>query len=124
MVAVAKDSILTEKGERTMNDDLYKITCNIQAKIAEKQEEIIMQTIQEIGGDKFCEITFDRNKVIEALTMYKNKDKYAEVVHGEWIWTETGDEDYEQYWICSVCGEKDYIKSKYCSECGAKMDAK
>ena len=48
----------------------------------------------------------------------------AEVKHGEWIWTETGDEDYEQYWICSVCGEKDYIKSKYCPECGAKMSAK
>ena len=52
---------------------------------------------------------------------FKNKSDYAEVKHGEWIWTETGDEDYEQYWVCSVCGEKDYIESKYCSECGADM---
>lgn len=128
MVAVAKDSILTEKGERTMNDDLYKITCNIQAKIAEKQEKVIMQTIQEIGGDKFCEITFDRNKVIEALTMYKNKDKYAEVVHGEWIYDYSGEcvpgTDAPLCQKCSECGEYTVNEENFCPNCGAKMDAK
>lgn len=104
-----------------MNDDLYKITCNIQAKIAEKQEEVIMQTIQEIGGDKFCEITFDRNKVIEALTMYKNKDKYAEVVHGEWV------EITCDVYYCSKCNRTIRFDGRskdsfpYC-HCGAKMD--
>lgn len=114
-----------------MNDDLYKITCNIQAKIAEKQEEVIMQTIQEIGGDKFCEITFDRNKVIEALTMYKNKDKYAEVKHASWKW---GKGLGGQYGIwCTNCGagwtdspnaEWIALEHDYCGKCGAKMDAK
>lgn len=46
----------------------------------------------------------------------------VEVRHGEWIWTENGEADYEQYWVCSVCGEKSYIETKYCSDCGAKMD--
>jgi hypothetical protein len=40
---------------------------------------------------------------------------------GEWIWTENGDEDYEQFWICSVCNEKSYIETKFCPDCGAKM---
>ena len=47
----------------------------------------------------------------------------VEVVrHGEWIWTENGEEDYEQFWVCSVCKEKSYIETKFCSDCGAKMD--
>lgn len=46
----------------------------------------------------------------------------AEVKHGEWIWTENGEADYEQFWVCSVCKEKSYIKTKFCSDCGAKMD--
>ena len=45
-----------------------------------------------------------------------------EVRHGEWIWTENGEEDYEQFWVCSVCKEKSYIETKFCSDCGAKMD--
>jgi hypothetical protein len=40
---------------------------------------------------------------------------------GEWIWTENGTEDYEQYWLCSCCNNKSYWKSKFCEECGAKM---
>lgn len=46
----------------------------------------------------------------------------VEVKHGEWIWTENGEADYEQFWVCSVCGEKSYIETKFCSDCGAKMD--
>ena len=45
-----------------------------------------------------------------------------EVRYGEWIWTENGKEDYEQFWVCSVCKEKSYIETKFCSDCGAKMD--
>ena len=46
----------------------------------------------------------------------------VEVKHGEWIWTENGQEDYEQYWVCTVCKEKSYFKTNFCSDCGAKMD--
>ena len=44
------------------------------------------------------------------------------VVHGRWVWTETGEEDYEQYWACSKCGEHTYFITNFCSNCGAKMD--
>ena len=52
---------------------------------------------------------------------YEDKDGYRKQSEGEWIWTENGDEDHEQFWICSVCNEKSYIETKFCSECGAKM---
>ena len=46
---------------------------------------------------------------------------YRKQIEGEWIWTESGTEDYEQYWLCSCCNNKSYWKSKFCEECGAKM---
>ena len=46
---------------------------------------------------------------------------YRKQKEGEWIWTENGEEDYEQYWVCSCCHEKSYWKSKFCSDCGANM---
>lgn len=46
----------------------------------------------------------------------------VEVVHGRWIWTITGEEDYEQYYRCSECNDHVYSKYNYCSNCGAKMD--
>ena len=46
---------------------------------------------------------------------------YRKQRNGEWIWTENGEEDYEQYWVCSCCHEKSYWESKFCSDCGAKM---
>lgn len=44
------------------------------------------------------------------------------VVRGKWVWTETGDEAYEQFWVCSVCGEHDFYEANYCPNCGARMD--
>lgn len=65
-------------------NSVYKHIVEISAKINEEQDEIIMQTIQHIGGTEFREITIDRNKVIEALTDYmkkqENKADFAEVV--------------------------------------------
>lgn len=46
----------------------------------------------------------------------------AKVVHGRWIWTITGEEDYEQYYRCSECNDSSYIEYNYCPNCGAKMD--
>ena len=46
---------------------------------------------------------------------------YRKQSEGEWVWTESGTEDYEQYWLCSCCNNKSYWKSKFCEECGAKM---
>ncbi len=111
-----------------INDMLCKHIYNIQAKISEKKEEIIMQTIREIGGETFYEITIDRDKVLEALTMYKNKDDYVEVKHGEWIkkpyisrlLKRTVKNEYIV--TCSVCGFDSICESNYCRKCGAKME--
>ena len=46
---------------------------------------------------------------------------YRKQSEGEWIWTENGPEDYEQYWLCSCCNNKLYWKAKFCEDCGAKM---
>jgi hypothetical protein len=51
----------------------------------------------------------------------KQSDDKDTNVPTKWIWTENGDEDYEQYWICSLCGEKSYIEYNFCPNCGAKM---
>jgi hypothetical protein len=59
--------------------------------------------------------------LLKRLAELENAD-VVEVKHGEWIWTENGEADYEQFWVCSVCKEKSYIKTKFCSDCGAKMD--
>lgn len=43
----------------------------------------------------------------------------VEVVHGRWVWTNSG-------WVCSVCRKKSLVEAvafaKYCCRCGAKMD--
>ena len=46
------------------------------------------------------------------------------VVRGEWIWTETGDADYEQFWVCSICGEHNFYEANFCPNCGADMRSK
>lgn len=44
------------------------------------------------------------------------------VVHGRWIWNETGKPDWEQFYTCSNCGDREYWESHFCPNCGAKMD--
>ena len=70
------------------------------------------------------ETDFDKCTVVECVVDDIETIPIAdveEVKHGEWIWTENGEADYEQFWVCSVCKEKSYIKTKFCSDCGAEM---
>ena len=67
------------------------------------------------------EYVYDTNAVLESIDEQPTVDAVP-VVHGRWIWTETGEEDYEQYWVCSKCGEYTYFITNYCPKCGAKMD--
>ena len=102
-----------------MSDSIQQMILHFSAKITEKQDEIIMQTIQEIGGETFREITIDKHKVLEALSDYVNKQKGAEVAevkHGEW--EKRGFDGHN----CSVCGALNDIDTNYCPNCGAKMD--
>ena len=92
-------------------------------------EPMLRESIEE---RKFVFATEDalKNELI-VRTVYKDLAEFidnqptadvVEVKHGEWIWTENGEADYEQFWVCSVCKEKSYIKTKFCSDCGAKID--
>ena len=70
-------------------------------------------------GEKWTDEDVEHYKtIIEALKMA------AEVKHGEWVWTEEGEEDYEQFWKCSKCGERAYYMMRFCPNCGAKMNVK
>ena len=65
-----------------------------------------------------AKLTLDNMPTIDAVP----------VVHGEWIETEMGYDDYA--WVCTVCGEPWVLNAgtpsennmNYCPNCGAKMD--
>lgn len=61
------------------------------------------------------------NAMYQSLYVRGWVDNVRPVVRGEWIWTETGDDDYEQYWVCSVCGEHNFYEANFCPNCGADM---
>ena len=62
------------------------------------------------------------NTVLIGLLDKAPTEDVQKIRHGEWIWQESGEEDYEQYYVCSICKEKCYFKAKFCADCGAKMD--
>ena len=87
--------------EYIVREELYQLICKMPS----------------VGGCASLDKDDVENAILEAPTA-----DVVEVKHGEWIWTENGEADYEQFWVCSVCKEKSYIKTKFCSDCGAKMD--
>lgn len=117
------DFLTDEMFEPTELEKCIKtFTTNICAEIVEKQNELMLTTIQRIGGDEFIDITIDKDKVIEALTDYVNKQKgipNIEVRHGEW---REVNEKYPRY-MCTFCNHLFNNKNyNYCPYCGAKMD--
>jgi DNA-directed RNA polymerase subunit RPC12/RpoP len=80
---------------------------------------MIMNIIQRIGGDEYEEITFDKNKVIDALSkaIAKKPNDTERTVSGKIVLS------------CSECGKWLYIpeiekshKPNYCNRCGQKID--
>lgn len=94
----------------------------------EKMMDIICDAWEECRQSD-CKVCTDRphsDMRIMACTALKytrllREADYRKQSEGEWIWTESGQEDYEQYWVCSCCHEKDYFEDKFCPNCGAKM---
>lgn len=52
-------------------DPVFKAIYNYTVKVVDEQEFIMMKAIQRIGGERYQIITIDKNKVLEALEMYK-----------------------------------------------------
>ena len=78
------------------------------------------EQIEEMAEFIFYDTNCSEERAIRSAEVLYNAG-YRKQKEGEWIWTENGEEDYEQYWVCSCCHEKSYWKSKFCSDCGAKM---
>ena len=61
--------------EGPINDVVGDYIYHITTEIAQNREQIILRTIQEIGGETYEHITFDKDKVLEALSDYVQKQK-------------------------------------------------
>ena len=55
--------------------EVYNIVQNIAIKAAEQQEELIMKTVQEIGGKTFEHISVSKEKVFEAFQDYLRREE-------------------------------------------------
>ena len=96
---------------------IHKAMHHIRVNIAEKQDELIMDAIQRIGGNTYEDITLDKSKVLEALGKYIPKRVVAK---------HTEDINYDR---CPTCGCK--VRSftlrytgpeSYCVSCGQHLD--
>lgn len=113
------------------NDSIKQMVYKYVTTVCEAQDSIIESTIRKIGGIEFEKITIDRDKVIEALTMYRDKDQYQKIRHARWKIDDCCEICATEF-TCSCCGEswctsemtdKEFVAStKYCPNCGARMD--
>ena len=73
--------------------------------VVERQDEMLMQVIQTIGGRKYSDITVDKNKTLEAL-------RKATAIHPK------------KYSVCGneYCNAELVKGQNYCSVCGQKAD--
>lgn len=101
------------------NDSIKQMVYKYVATVCEAQDSIIESHIRKIGGTEFEKITIDRDKVIEALTMYRDKDQYEKIRNGKW---ELIGKNVSK---CTSCGCARNIKTQFgwnfCPVCGARM---
>ena len=94
----------------TIMTQVHKILCELNA----KQKEMILKTIQEIGGETYHHITINPDKVIEAFQKqtpmkveYYDEGDYAKCPNCDYQDFEYGIND----WGCN-----------FCSRCGQALD--
>ena len=91
-----------------------KMVNRIVCSIVEHQENIIMAKVTEIGGEKYTDITIDKNKVLDAFCKATPTEPH-------------GDFHSVPHYRCPKCGKsvKTYLDSPqmpYCGWCGQKLD--
>lgn len=87
------------------------IVVKFQADVVEKQDQIIMSVIREIGGETYQHITIDKNKVIDALKKATPKKVVAL--------------DPDPFKIaCPTCSRiyHSFGTPSYCRHCGQALD--
>lgn len=87
---------------------------HISCAVVEKQEQLIWQTVQQIGGDRYHTITIDKGKVLNAFKKYTP----ATPVH---------DKHDMHCFHCPSCGiavkkYRNSPKMPYCGWCGQALD--
>lgn len=102
---------------------VYQITYEITAKTVELQDQMILDTIRNIGGTTCEELTFDRGKVLEMLKKHKPVKPL-------------GTDAYPHHLYCPTCYNKTWVLNReilkytdvqgdicnYCPNCGQKID--
>ena len=99
------------------NDSIMQAARKYVTAVYNERDSIIESHIRKIGGTEFEETTIDHDKVIEALTMYRDKDQYEKIRHAMWY-----NSQHEFHSTCSYCGRLGYNYYKFCPHCGARMD--
>ena len=91
-------------------DLVHKTIQKFAVEVVEEQESIIMQTIQQIGGEEYSHITIDKNKVVDA---FKKQIPRRPVIPFDSI-----NNEYE----CPDCPNKVNKTQQYCDQCGQALD--
>lgn len=74
-IAKPSDPVTSDAGSYTET-----LTREIMVQIREDQERVIQYAVRQIGGSTFEDITIDRGKIVEALTLYRDREQYERVV--------------------------------------------
>lgn len=53
-----------------VENPIHELIHRYSVKVVEEQDEILMQTLQTIGGETYKDVTVDRNKVVDMLKKY------------------------------------------------------
>lgn len=125
--------IIEEANKDDSPDPVYHVIRQLSAKVVEMQDNLIMSTIQTIGGTTYEEITVDKNKVLDMLRKHTAKKV---ILHEEGLRRhDSMDIEYSAH--CPECNI--HIRrvfknasgrffwfgpnhAHYCEECGQKLD--
>lgn len=93
-------------------DLVHKTIQKFTVEVVEEQENIIMRTIQYIGGDEYSHITIDKNKVVDAFKKQMPRKPTIDENNG-----------YPLH-VCPCCNDKflKLIPHNYCQVCGQAFD--
>lgn len=104
-------------------DIVYEMVRKFSAEVVEEQDNIIMQTVQQIGGEEYSHITIDKNKVLDAFKKQMprkpkfedEKDYWGNIVGGRYRCSEC------DRFICHAEELRPEEYYPYC-HCGQKID--
>lgn len=110
-------STLYSQGEWNKINQRDSLVREIDAKIVEGQEQVIMSTIRIIGGATYEEITVDKHKVFDAL-----KRCYSPV-KPVYIPMKSLQQLSPYDYACPACDNRlTFVKHPHCPNCGQILD--